>query len=196
MLLKRVHLDGILSGDIDLAFRRWKRPSVKAGTVLHTAIGQVAIRSIKPIGLEDISEADAHRAGFESLKALLIPLQKAEHGTIYRISLAFHAPDPRVILRSRQDLSDAEFESIENRLARLDQYSRLGQWTGETLCAIETYPGRRAVELAVILNKEKDWLKVNIRKLKNLGLTISREVGYEISPLGKSFLQWQGARGR
>ncbi|GAA4173979.1 hypothetical protein GCM10022218_17670 [Sphingobacterium ginsenosidimutans] len=36
---------------------------------------------------------------------------------------------------------------------------------------------------------EKEWLKLNIRKLKNLGLTISHTVGYEISPLGERFIQ-------
>ncbi|WP_294276703.1 hypothetical protein [uncultured Chryseobacterium sp.] len=36
---------------------------------------------------------------------------------------------------------------------------------------------------------EKEWLKLNIRKLKNMGLTISHTVGYEISPLGSEYLK-------
>jgi hypothetical protein len=47
----------------------------------------------------------------------------------------------------------------------------------------------RAADLARMLGREKDWLKINIRKLKNLGLTISHETGDEISPLGKVVLK-------
>ena len=36
---------------------------------------------------------------------------------------------------------------------------------------------------------EKEWLKLNIRKLKNLGLTISHNVGYRLSPLGEHFIE-------
>jgi hypothetical protein len=35
---------------------------------------------------------------------------------------------------------------------------------------------------------EKAWLKINIRKLKNLGLTISHNPGYTLSPRGKAYL--------
>ncbi|MFP8878572.1 MAG: hypothetical protein VCE43_03450 [Myxococcota bacterium] len=34
--------------------------------------------------------------------------------------------------------------------------------------------------------------KADVRKLKNLGLTISCEVGYEISPRGRAFLRRSG----
>lgn len=35
---------------------------------------------------------------------------------------------------------------------------------------------------------EKEWLKLNIRKLKNLGLTISHNGGYELPLLGSEYL--------
>ena len=40
-----------------------------------------------------------------------------------------------------------------------------------------------------MLNVEKDWLKIHIRKLKNLGFTISHEVGYSISVRGESLIK-------
>jgi hypothetical protein len=40
---------------------------------------------------------------------------------------------------------------------------------------------------------ERPALKTNVRKLKRLGLTISHEVGYEVSPRGKA---WLGKRSR
>ena len=33
-------------------------------------------------------------------------------------------------------------------------------------------------------------MKVDIRKLKSLGLTISHDVGYELSPRGTAYLAW------
>jgi len=50
---------------------------------------------------------------------------------------------------------------------------------------IKRYPERRAAELAEIMQMDKLDFKVNVRKLKNLGLTISHEIGYSLSPLGE-----------
>ena len=40
-----------------------------------------------------------------------------------------------------------------------------------------------------MMGKEKQWFKLNVRKLKNLGLTESKSTGYTISPRGKAFLE-------
>ena len=39
MLFKRPFLDGIVSGEITAAFRRWTRLTVRAGGTLKTAVG-------------------------------------------------------------------------------------------------------------------------------------------------------------
>ena len=44
------------------------------------------------------------------------------------------------------------------------------------------------------MKMERLAFKANVRKLKELGLTESLEVGYRISPLGKAFLQIQTGR--
>ena len=49
-------------------------------------------------------------------------------------------------------------------------------------------PGSRAADLARQLGRDKDWLKVHIRQLKELGLTESLEVGYRLSPRGEALL--------
>jgi hypothetical protein len=43
--------------------------------------------------------------------------------------------------------------------------------------------------LALELGREKEWLKGSVRKLKNLGLTISLGTGYRISPRGAAYLE-------
>ncbi len=45
-------------------------------------------------------------------------------------------------------------------------------------------------ELAALREVELLPMKVDIRKLKALGLTISHEVGYELSPRGAAYLRW------
>ena len=50
---------------------------------------------------------------------------------------------------------------------------------------IKRNPERRAGDLAEIMKMDKLDFKVNVTKLKNLGLTISHEVGYSLSPMGE-----------
>jgi hypothetical protein len=57
-----------------------------------------------------------------------------------------------------------------------------------TLALIEQHPHRRAPDLAEIEGRETAPFKIDVRKLKALGLTRSFDVGYEISPRGREFL--------
>jgi hypothetical protein len=67
MLLKLDLLNDIKAGKVDLVFRRWNRPSVKAGGTLKTKVGLLAIKAVDDIEPDDVSEADAQRAGFTDL---------------------------------------------------------------------------------------------------------------------------------
>jgi hypothetical protein len=189
MLFNQHHLTGIINGSITLAFRKWKKPSVKEGSLIKTPIGQVKIISVNPTSALEITSSEAGKAGFASLDELLKLLATIPTGTIYKIKLAYHSSDPRIALRSQTTITNDEFEILKAKLDRLDTYSKEGSWTRDTLMAIQKHPRLKAAELAKLLSKEKDWLKINIRKLKNLGLTISHDPGYEIAPLGKAFLK-------
>ena len=67
MLIKLEVLEAIKRGEITLQFRRWTRPTVKAGGTLKTKIGLLKIGDIRDMRPEDVSEADARRAGFIDL---------------------------------------------------------------------------------------------------------------------------------
>jgi predicted transcriptional regulator len=54
---------------------------------------------------------------------------------------------------------------------------------------IREWPARRAPELAEMAGMETTPFKRNIRKLKELGLTESLEVGYRISPRGQAVVK-------
>ena len=62
MIFRERFLEGIRDGTITVAFRRWRRPSVRSGGTLMTAVGQLSIASVDEVALAGISEADARRA--------------------------------------------------------------------------------------------------------------------------------------
>ncbi|MCY3646190.1 MAG: hypothetical protein OXH07_04355 [Chloroflexi bacterium] len=188
MLLKRETLEGIAEGRITLAFRRWKRPTVRAGGELRTAVGVLAIDAVDAISESDITEGDARRAGYPARDALLADLNRRPDGDLYRVAVRLAGDDPRTALREQDTLDGDAIEAIAARLARFDRSSRHGPWTETVLRLIETSPGVRAPDLAASLDRETQPFKRDVRKLKELGLTESLKVGYRLSPRGRAWL--------
>lgn len=188
MLFKEIHLRGIKSGKVSLAFRKWQKASVKAGSLIHTSIGLVEITEIVTVDENDITDEDALSAGFTNKNQLLKSFTYNNTGTIFKIYLGYHSPDPRIKLREQTELTVQQFKDLKMKLERLDKYSRQGNWTENVLLAIKDNPNLHAKGIATLTGFEKEWLKLNVRKLKNLGLTISLTTGYELSPLGKAFI--------
>lgn len=187
MLIPSAILDRIASGDVTLAFRRWTRPTVKAGGTLRTAIGVLAIDAVEPCRVEAISDDDAKAAGFADLAALVRELSRRD-GEIYRITLRPAGDDPRIALRQQNEISADEAATIASKLDGFDKRSPSGAWTRAVLALIEGNEGMAAAELAARLGVEKLALKTNVRKLNELGLTESLETGYRLSPRGRAFL--------
>lgn len=196
MLIKQAVLEGLVAGRISLAFRRWKRPTVRAGGTLRTGLGVLAIEAVDEVGDVDLSETEAHLAGFPSLAALQENLDNQRDGTLYRIALRYAGPDPRDALRSTARLSASEVAELRERLERWDASSRVGAWTVRVLQGIAENEGLRAAELAKSLDLDAEWLKVNIRKLKELGLTESLSPGYRLSARGSALLRFLVVEGR
>lgn len=188
MLIPRPILERIKAGEITLAFRRWRRPTVKSGGILKTAVGVLAIQRVEKTSERKNSESNAHGAGYSERDALIEELS-GRQGDVYRITLAYAGEDPRVELRQDDNLTDLEFTEIGERLQRLDSASQVGNWTLRVLMAIQQHPMLPAAKLAAETGFEKDWLKRNVRKLKNLGLTISHQHGYTLSPRGVTVLE-------
>ena len=189
MLFKQKHLEGIKAGNISLAFRKWKKLSVNADSLIKTSVGVIKIISTKEISLGEITDPDAAKAGFASAQALVQLLESQKEGLIYKIELSFDSEDPRIELREKVSLEEEEFETLKAALDNLDKFSKVGKWTTKTLQAIQENPKMKAADLAVKAKKEKEWLKLNVRKLKGLGLTISHEPGYTLSPRGEEYLR-------
>ena len=191
MMIRPVELAAIKKGDIDLAFRRWDRPRVRAGTRMRTAIGVVEVTSVERVALSALRAEDARRAGAASLAALRQGLEHRTDRPVYRVGLRYAGPDPREALRE-QVPDAAEIEEIRAWMDRLDAASKHGPWTRATLEIIDRSPGVRAPELAAELGRETLEWKADVRKLKEKGLTESLAIGYRLSPRGEAVLDHGG----
>jgi len=189
LLLTRDVLDEIRAGRITVVFRCWKRPTVRTGGTLRTAVGVLAIDAVEPVALADVGQADARRAGFASRAELIAQLRQPPESRLYRIALHWQGADPRIALRQQGRPSADELATLQRRLERLDAASRRGAWTGRVLHRLAEKPGVRAADLAAELGLETLPFKADVRKLKELGLTESLEVGYRLSPRGRALLR-------
>jgi hypothetical protein len=108
---------------------------------------------------------------------------------------AWAGPDPREALRN--EVPDAaEIARINARLDRLDRVSSYGAWTRETLDLVDANPEVRAPDLAARAGRETQDFKKDVRKLKELGLTESLDIGYRLSPRGEALVDAGRARPR
>lgn len=179
MLFNAAALEAIARGEVTLAFRRWARPTVRAGGTLRTAAGVLAIDSVDPV--EIIGEEDAARAGFTSVADALAASGNRE-GQLYRIAFHLDGADPRLALREQAELSPDEMAALRGRV------TRLGDWAVPALTLIGAHEGMAAAWLAEALGFGKPALKARIRRLKELGLTESLETGYRLSPRGAALM--------
>lgn len=196
MLFRRVFHSRLVDGSITLSFRRWKRPQVRVGGQYRlSAAGVLEVDALERVPASAIGEGDARLAGFDGRASLLAELGRGARGalgegeTLYRV--AFHyveRPDERVALAADDALSADEVAALAVRLARMDARSRHGSWTARTLALIRDHPRVVASQLAGQVGRETAPFKADVRKLKRLGLTISHDPGYELSPRGRAFL--------
>jgi hypothetical protein len=107
----------------------------------------------------------------------------SQEGTCYRIRLhPSDAADPRDIHRENLEFTDKD-------LARI---GKLGDWAIPVLRLIGQHPGVVSTKLAAAIGQERLAFKANVAKLKALGLTLSLDTGYRLSPRGEACLKRLG----
>jgi hypothetical protein len=176
VLFRLAQLQGIAAGKVDLQFRRWDRPRARAGGRQTTAVGVIRFDDVRVV--KRVTRADARRAGFATPDDVIKALRP--DGDLYRIELHLEGPDPRVALRETVATGD-DVVALRRAVDRLP-------WGYAYLRAIADRPGERAEELAASFGLEKRVFKPRVRRLKELGLTISLSPGYRLSPRGEAFL--------
>lgn len=188
MLLNRDTAEGIANGRITLVLRRWDAPRAKAGGTQRTVAGTVRIDAVTEYpGGYRVTAAQARAAGFPSAASAQRDLDKRPARHTYVIAVSFLAPDERPDLAADDRLSEADVEAIGARLARWDAATE--PWTRHYLQMIAANEAVRAPDLAARVGLDVPRFKRRVRQLKGLGLTISLDVGYRLSPRGRAYLR-------
>ena len=179
-----------------MAYRMWLRPTVVAGRIYRTGGGRVEVISVETHLLNAITDDDATRAGYVDRQSLVDYLGAADETSgrqLFRVEFRLCLdPDPREELANTSNLTADDVRDITTRLDRYDQASNHGSWTRQTLRLIGANEAVRAPDLADHVGRETKPFKLDVRKLKNLGLTISLARGYRLSPRGRAYLQAVG----
>jgi biotin operon repressor len=189
MLFERRLREGIHDDRIVLAFRRWKRSQVVAGRRYRTGIDLIEVDAVDVVTPADITTAEVGEAGYATLDDLLADLRGEERVPLYRIRFRrVDEPDPRDQLAADSALTGDDLSELTARLARMDRLSVRGPWTSAVLTQIADHPGTVSTVLAETLGWPRPDFKQHVRRLKELGLTISLDVGYRLSPRGQAYL--------
>jgi hypothetical protein len=175
---------GIADGSITVTFRAWKRVQAKIGGRYRIAGMLIEATDVRQVRADELTADDARRAGAD-LGSLRSRLGDAD--IVWRVDFVLVGADDRIARRTAA--SPADLDAVIARLARLD---RASAWTRSTLQLIDRYPGVVSTTLARHAGQERPAFKLNVRKLKELGLTESLDIGYRLSPRGEAVLRALG----
>ncbi len=178
----------VASGELTVTWRLWKYAHVRAGKPYSTGFGWIHVEDVRAVRVADVTDTDAAEAGLRDAKAL-VELARSHTGAAVSPDTLLH----RVQFRYLSEAPEVErprltAEEVSRRLDRMDRTSSRVPWTLATLRLIETNPGVPARVLAGDLDCPTPVFKADVRKLKALGLTVSLEVGYELSDAGQEYL--------
>lgn len=189
MLLNRDTAEGIANGTITLVLRRWDAPRAKPGGTQRTVAGTVRVDDVAEYpGAYRVTMAQARAAGYPDAKTAQKELDRRPAKHTYLISVSYLAPDERPELAADDRLAAGDVDAITARLDRWDAAAEI-PWTREYLEMIGANETVRAPDLAARVGLEVPRFKRRVRQLKGLGLTISLDVGYRLSPRGRAYLR-------
>jgi hypothetical protein len=189
MLFSASAWPGLADGSITVTFRSWSKPQAKAGGRYRVGGMLLEATSVAEVSVGALTDDDAAAAGETDLSTLLKRLkQPAIDATVWRVDLRYLGIDDRIERRVLDQLTDDDITALRARLDRLDR-AGAQPWTRSTLQLIEKYPGVVSTALARHTGQERPDFKINVRKLKEMGLTESLTVGYQLSPRGVALLR-------
>ncbi len=189
MLFSASAWPGLADGSITVTFRTWAKPQAKVGGRYRVAGMLLEATDVRQVPAGSLTDDDAVDAGEANRAALLARLRHPRPDTaVWRVGLRYVGIDDRIERRAVDTLTDDDIAALRSRLERLDRGAG-GPWTRTTLQLIEKYPGVVSTALARHTGQERPDFKINVRKLKEMGLTESLQVGYQLSPRGQALLR-------
>jgi len=189
MLFKTKFHEGIRNGSITLTFRAWKSARAKVGKQYRFGPEEgVEDGAVDEVVISAITDEEACRSGFGSVSEFRTFLMKHSPEAVTPKSTLFRVSFHYVKISDEVPQADLSLEKIAAKLKKMDRLSKHGAWTRQTLEIIAQNPRTAASKLAPLLGRETRAFKADVRKLKKMGLTVSFEVGYELTKLGKTFV--------
>ena len=180
-----------MNGSVTCTYRYWKRLQAKPGNFYKiNPIGHIKVSKVIELDFDNIRQKDARASGFDSIENLrdyLVPFA-GEDRVLYRIDFTYEGHRPDQEPDKSAISSTVDIDAITKKLAVRDRNSGT-PWTQKTLKLVAANPGMSSAFLAEKLDRDRAGLKRDMVKLKQLGLTISLEVGYKLSPKGQSYLK-------
>jgi len=198
MLFRREQREAIARGEVTVTFRAWRRPQARVGGRYRVGAGTIEVDAVERVPASEVTNADARRAGATDREALLELVRRKSRrdagagGELFRVEFRY-VGEVAEEAPSEVAITEEAVAGLAERLRSMDRRSRAGAWTAATLSMIGDHPRRRAAELAASVGRETQPFKADVRKLKRLGLTVSHEVGYELTPLGRAVLAQLGS---
>jgi hypothetical protein len=183
----------VANGEITVTFRLWKSAHVKAGKTYETGFGAVEVEDVRVVPAGAVRASDARLAGLPdvaAVRALAGDHTNASVGAdtlLHRVQFRYLGRG--VATSSQKAARTLSLGEVRNRLVKMDAASPRGAWTLQALRLIEAAPEVPARILASEIGWETQDFKQHVRRLKSLGLTTSHEVGYELSDLGRQYLE-------
>lgn len=188
MLLNHATADRIARGEVTVVLRRWNAPRAVAGGTQRTPAGTIRIDDVADHpGDYRVTAAEASAAGYPDAASAQADLDRRPAAHTYVITVSYLGPDERPGLAADDQLADADVAAISSRLARWDAAAE-SPWTRLYLELVAANEAVRAPELAARVGLDVPRFKRRVRQLKGLGLTISLDVGYRLSPRGRAYL--------
>jgi hypothetical protein len=192
MQFRKTFKIAIRAGKVTRSFRHWQRPQATLGGKynLHPE-GAIEVTALAQVSLGELSDCDLDSTGITDLQALKALLGIAAPATrLYQVDFRYLGPD-LVKQANTSAPATSELAAVITRLRAMDKRSDQ-PWTITLLQRLRQQPGTRAADLAPVFGWDTNRFKTQVRKLKALGLTVSLETGYQISPRGLALLQHLG----
>jgi hypothetical protein len=181
MLFQKPFKEAIAAGQITASFRAWKKPMAKVGGEYNIPpYGAIRVTGLSSTTIADASLRSIRDAGFEDKANLTTYLKVTDTAQVYLVRF-HHLGAKQVNQPDRDVLSSDALTKLADRLTKID-------WAMQVLSLIEENPRIRAGDLAPICGMELAIFKRNVRRLKGMGLTLSHDVGYELSERGRQVL--------
>lgn len=195
MLIKTQFYEGIRDGSITLTFRNWKSPRVKPGQQYRFGMADIIeVDSIEQVPVSSISEHDANNAGFTNISKLIKFLNKnspqhiTKESSVFKVQFHYVQDRKYTPPADNVEITPQAINDVIAKLHKMDRLSKQDPWTIQVLTLIQENPQTASSQLAHIMQRDRQTFKSDVRKLKKLGLTVSFEVGYELSAFGEAVL--------